>query len=369
MSVDKKRKALEEEIAAERASVKKVAPQEKPEAAGSAKPKTKLKGKELAPTVRPKFVLGVAAAVLLVVFGLLAGPSIGRWLDRSYQSFFGSDEAPLVAEVTEAPPAITLSQLKDQVDALAAKLQAVEQQELPDLAALMARLRELETRVATAAGGQAPLAASPDPAAAETKALVEVLAERLSALEARKVDASGNEGLSLVSALLLERVEAGRPFRVELIRIETLLASLSLSDRTIVSDHLAILRPHARSGVVSQQAIREDFSALIFETLTASGRFGEDSEWDKIWAEFTSLVVIRRTGDVTGDDLESRLARAEFRLSMSDLAAALEEVGAIEAVARAPLEGWLADARMRLNVVQAAAALELLIDQATRARE
>ncbi len=359
MSVDKKRQALEEEIAAERAGARLAAPKEKVESS----PKPRPKGEKTDRAVRPSFLFLAVVVALLVAFGLIAGPTIGDWLSRNYASLIGNDPAPAEA------PAITLEELGDRVEALAARLEAIEQQETPDLAALTARLQKLETQIAAAVSGRPPAEGIPNPVAEETKMAVETLQARLSALEARSVDTAGGVDLSLVAALLAQRAEAGRPFRVELLRLEAMLPGRSETGRQEAAALVAQLRPHARSGVASQQAIRRAFSPLIFEALTSRGRFGDESEWQKIWAEISGLIVVRRTGEVEGENLEARLARAESRLATDDLAGAIAELGAIEDAARAPLEDWLADARTRLEVIEAVAALELLIDEASRLKE
>lgn len=359
MSVDKKRQAMEEEIAAERASARKAAPKEKVEPG----PKPKPKGEKTGRAVRPKLLFLAVVVALLVAFGLIAGPTIGDWLNRSYGNLMGTD--PETAEVT----ALTPTEIEGQVEALAARLEAIEQREAPDLAALAARLQKLEARIAAVASGRPPAEGIPNPAAAETKMALETLQARLSALEARTVDTAGGEGLSLVAALLAQRAEAGRPFRVELLRLEAMLPKLSGTGRQEAAALVARLRPYARSGIASQQAIRQAFSPLVFEVLTARGRFGDQSEWRKIWAEISSLIVVRRIGQVEGENLEARLARAELRLAADDLAGAVAELGAIEDAARVPLEGWLADARTRLEVIAAVTALELLIDEASRLKE
>ncbi len=359
MSVDKKRQALEKEIAAERAEERKAVP--KAEVKSSPKPKPKRE--KTAPAVRPKFLFLAVVVALLVAFGWIAGPTIGERLSRGYASLFGNDPAPSEA------PAITLEELGSRVEALAARLQAIEQQETPDLVALTTRLQKLEARIAAVASGRLPAEGIPKPAAAETKMALETLQARLSALEARTVNTAAGEGLSLVAALLAQRAEAGRPYRVELLRLEAMLPGLSETDRQEAAALVAQLRPLARSGVASQQAIRQAFSPLIYETLSARGRFGNESEWRKIWAEISSLIVVRRTGEVEGENLEARLARAELRLADDDLAGAVAELGTIEDVARVPLEGWLADARTRLEVIAAVSALELLIDEASRRKE
>ena len=114
---------------------------------------------------------------------------------------------------------------------------------------------------------------------------------------------------------------------------------------------------------------RIPLSPLVLEALTAPSRFGDESRWQKIWAEISSLILVRRTGDIEGEDLEARLARAEVRLGEGDLAAAVAEIGAIKDAARTPLEDWLADARTRLEVTEAATRLELLIDESARPKE
>jgi len=66
----------------------------------------------------------------------------------------------------------------------------------------------------------------------------------------------------------------------------------------------------------------------------------------------TSLVTIRRTGDITGSSAEAIVARAEGLLQNGDLDGAVAEVGNL-AGQSVEVDGWLARARLRLNAEQA----------------
>ena len=62
----------------------------------------------------------------------------------------------------------------------------------------------------------------------------------------------------------------------------------------------------------------------------------------------TSVVTVRRIGEVAGPTAEARIARAETRLAAGDLAAAIEDLAPLETAPGGLLTAWLADARARL---------------------
>ncbi|HEX6980927.1 MAG TPA: mitofilin family membrane protein, partial [Alphaproteobacteria bacterium] len=87
-------------------------------------------------------------------------------------------------------------------------------------------------------------------------------------------------------------------------------------------------------------------------------RTGDDGSWWRpLLDRLTSLVTIRRIGEVDGDTPEAVVARAERRLAADDLAGAVAELERLQGAPAAAAGSWLADARARLTAEAALAGL------------
>ena len=76
-------------------------------------------------------------------------------------------------------------------------------------------------------------------------------------------------------------------------------------------------------------------------------------------ARLSGLVTLRRIGgDIAGDTTEAIIARAEARLGVGDLAAAVAEVAALNGARAEAAASWLGDARVRLAAEAALAELD-----------
>eukprot|EP00753_Platysulcus_tardus_P019835 PLAT7570.4.p3 GENE.PLAT7570.4~~PLAT7570.4.p3 ORF type:complete len:110 (+),score=53.55 PLAT7570.4:401-730(+) len=71
-----------------------------------------------------------------------------------------------------------------------------------------------------------------------------------------------------------------------------------------------------------------------------------------------AALVIEETGNVAGDDPEAIFARADYRLSRGELAAALTELDALSGLSARVVQDWATEARLHLLVEQAITALK-----------
>lgn len=184
---------------------------------------------------------------------------------------------------------------------------------------------------------------------AELPAQIGALDTRVQALERTDAAALARRASSSLALTLLARAASGaQPFAAEL---ETL--------RRIVPDPKALepLKAHAETGVPDLQALKARFAALVPAVLHAEAA-GDDQYWfERLWTNFTSLVTIRATGEVSGETAEAILARAELRLAEGRLDAAAGEMDALQGAARDAARGWIDDAKARLALDAAVAAL------------
>jgi hypothetical protein len=221
-----------------------------------------------------------------------------------------------------------------------------------DLATVAARIEELESGIAGAARAIEieAIGARIDPlesALASTARAAEVAAfeKRVAALE--KAPASARRAAALVIAVgqLRGAVSAGRPYAPELDGLQIIAAPLGDSrlDSAIVA-----LGERAPAGVPSLDNLRQRFSSLATRLVHADA-LGPDPDWvDKTLDRLSSVVSVRRVGDIEGADVEAKVARAEARLAEGNLEEAVANLADLQGAASLALEVWLADARARL---------------------
>lgn len=233
---------------------------------------------------------------------------------------------PAGAESDEPPPWAT--DLRHDLEAQNGRLLALE----ATLGLQAAKLEALE---------QQPETAEPETVEPETVAPAQPPTQANSAAGALALAASG----------LQQAVAAGRPFTSEL----ALLEQMTEGDAEAAAP-LAVLAPLAESGLPRESDLAAGFPATA-RAIVAAAR-GESEDWlDSFWDSLGELVTVRPVGEVEGETPAARAARAEQRLAAGDLAAAVAE---LEALSGAPAEAaapWLAEARRRLEGLQAAEAL------------
>lgn len=177
-------------------------------------------------------------------------------------------------------------------------------------------------------------------------ARTDALAERLGAAEAALGAARARDQASaavLALAQLRDSLTAGRPFAAELKTAEALSAE---------ADRLAPLRAHAADGLGPLDRLVQDF-APVARAIVRAGQQPEGEDWvARTTARLGSLVTVRRVGDVAGEGVDARVARAEVRLTRGDLAGAVAQLDGLEGPSAEPAADWLARARERLSLAR-----------------
>jgi uroporphyrinogen-III synthase len=306
---------------------------------------------------------------------------------------------PATADGAGATVTATPSVADTQIDELAARLAAIEAG-LADTAASAAApadetVAALEQRIAALeAGGGSPAVADELAALSERITTIEQLlidfmtevpAESLADVKTevqRLIDE--NEGLRNQLATLTERFEqadstafmlavgrlgvalnAGHPFEAELATLQKLAAL----DPALASAKPALdtLAPHAADGAPSEIALTARFPDVALAIVQAAQQEGigaqtEEAGWfDRLIGRISELVTVRPVGeDVEGDGPAARVARAEARLAVGDLASAVNELDQLTGAPAEAAAAWLAAAKSRLAVVPAFEALDAL---------
>ncbi|MFA5121637.1 COG4223 family protein [Zavarzinia sp.] len=352
---------------------------------------------------------GVAAVVLIG-----AGAFLWHRYGDTFDGFATATSAPAAAPTnTEA----RLNSLEKAEAALERKLLALEARvaELPDkgvdpaalddirseIAALRERQGALEENLAAADGGtdtEPPLdAPAPAPVAPTSPIADAALSARVAALEAKlaqapagadpaklatlereiaALKAAGAEadsriaaetdrlravgrGVSLVYGIgrLRNDLATEAPYAPALATVRGHFEALGLLREPTIGKALETLAVHADKGLPTTASLAARFAPLARAAVQAAAVPADGSVVDRLLAEAGNLVTVRPVGDVEGDDVAARVARAEERLGRGDLAGALAEVTKLNGPAADVLGAWRADAEAR---IAAESAVDLL---------
>ena len=164
--------------------------------------------------------------------------------------------------------------------------------------------------------------------------------------------AGASEGLVLAVGQLHRTVLAGVPYTAALAAVTALAG-----DDVALQQAARTLAPMAGRGIASLGALSDQFPGLTRAVLGAGGEDSDDF-WRRTLHRFTSLVTVRRVGEVEGMEVDAILARAERRLAAGDLAAAANLIDGLDGPAATAARDWLGRAQARLAAMAALADLQ-----------
>jgi uroporphyrinogen-III synthase len=161
-------------------------------------------------------------------------------------------------------------------------------------------------------------------------------------------------GDSLVLALgqLREALARGAPYAPALATARAVAA-----DDPTAAQALGALEPGAERGLATRADLHARFDKVAAEVMRRDTVAAADTWWRPIADRLSSLVSVRRVGDVEGSGTAALLARAEQRLAADDLVGAVAELEKLQGEAAAAAQPWLADARARIAADAALARL------------
>ena len=195
--------------------------------------------------------------------------------------------------------------------------------------------RRLETTQATAQENPAAQAAI-DGLAKRIDALEQSTKSAQARVEERITQNSGADAVArqaLAAVVLRDAVSRGAPFAPELNALKSLGAD---------AQAVARLEPFAASGIPAAPSLAQELSALLPSMKAASDTDAARSGGflDKLEANASKLVRIRRVGEADGSEPAAILARIEAHLARNDIAAADKELAALPEKIRSPAEPW-----------------------------
>jgi uroporphyrinogen-III synthase len=161
------------------------------------------------------------------------------------------------------------------------------------------------------------------------------------AAEQKALTAARASAVIGIAARLSSALDSGLPFAGDL----ALLMPLIQGDAKL-GEIATALQPYAQTGVASRAALAADFPAVAKAALADD--LADDSFGERLLGKLKSIVSLRRVGDVQGDSVEAKLARAEAALDGGDLAKAVEIVKSLPPQTAKAMSAWLARAETHL---------------------
>lgn len=195
--------------------------------------------------------------------------------------------------------------------------------------------RRLETTQATAQqspGAQAAI----DSLSGRIEAMEQSVKSAQARVEDKIAQNSGADAAArqaLASVVLREAVARGAPFAPELNALKNLGAD---------PQAVARLEPFAASGIPAPQALAQELSALLpsMKAVSDADSARSGGFLDKLEANASKLVRIRKVGEADGTDTAAVLARVDAQLARNDIATADKELAALPEKVRSPAEPW-----------------------------
>lgn len=208
---------------------------------------------------------------------------------------------------------------------------------------LQARIAELEVELARSRN----LAASGAGAASTSD--ISAIEARLARIEAAQGRAARAASAAVAAAALADAASTSRPFLTELATLERLSPH---------AEDLAGLKPLAESGAPTAAALAAEFPEVADHAASASRTTGADTSLlSRAGGALAALFTLRRVGNLTGNDPDAVLARAERRVAEGDIESALEQLKALPAGGQRAIADWRERAQRRVEIERRIAAL------------
>ncbi len=230
-----------------------------------------------------------------------------------------------------------------------------------DLAALSDRVGRLEVTAAAGGTGGGDNSAAIDSLTGQltaAEANLRSLNDRLAAAEAKMKDATpatGDRAVRAIAVASLRRAAAGdAPFVSDVDMISAL---------GVANDEIAKLRPIATAGVASVATLADEFPAVADAILSASVNSDPNANFfQRIVNGLGSLVTIRPTGPIAGDDPQAIVSRMTADVAAGDLAGALKERAGLPQAGQDASADWAKAAADRVALDKLIAQIAVALD-------
>jgi hypothetical protein len=318
--------------------------------AGEASPDRPHAGRFVVPLIA---ALGGGIVGGLVVALLSSSTGSDPVATASLDSRFAAVSARLdrleAADNGKAAPAIDparLAGLEKEIAALkeAANRPAPEPAAAPAVSTPAVDLAPLESRLAALESRPAQTAEAPAVDLSPLQSRLDALTSRLDAVEAHPpADPKTEAAARVIAVTALRQAATGSgPFSTE-------LAAVTALGETGAS--LGALEPVAGTGAPSRAELIAGFPAVADQIRIAAAKVDPGASLiDRLTASAGSLVSVKPAGPMAGSSATAIVSRMEAAVTAGDLAEALREGEALDAIARAPLADWAAQAARRITI-------------------
>lgn len=200
---------------------------------------------------------------------------------------------------------------------------------------LRARVDQLADRIADASGAEHRLT------------VLEGEAKSLAERFVIGVDATRRATQVVIIGQLRDAILTGRAYTGELANLR------QVKTEALPPSALEVVEKFAASGVSKVEQLAELLAQLAPEAVRAE-RFEKYPQWwTRMLDRLSSLITIRRVGEVEGQDAQAIIARAEQRLKAGDISAAAGEMAQLSGAAAEAVEPWVKAAANRVAVERA----------------
>jgi len=158
-------------------------------------------------------------------------------------------------------------------------------------------------------------------------------------LEINKPSGAEQAALGLALANLTRAATDGQAFVIELDAISSLTGD---------TPALEALRDFGESGVATRATLARQFDPMVQGVFTAEREAGREGFWARMVASASSVITIRKQGEIDGNDTQAVVARMEQRMAANDLAGAVDQSGLLLGVAKDAAAPWVDTAIARL---------------------
>jgi MICOS complex subunit MIC60 len=168
-------------------------------------------------------------------------------------------------------------------------------------------------------------------------------------------NASFSHRLTVAISALDKATDKGcmRSFSHELSALRKIASTANGSDKELMETVLdSVPQDLEYEGVQSISELRARFDYLADEVRQSSLISENGGIFSHMISITLSKLMFRKHGLVSGEDIEARLARAEYHLRENDLDSAARELNQLSGWPKKLASGWVADARKRLEVKQ-----------------